>query len=167
MVDCQQRLTALILLLKAIQKALEEGDEKKDISKILVKGDGNLLLLQTNNANQRLLNDYLKEGKEPEKHQIQTEADRNLKQAIQDCERFVLKWMETGQEVVSLLRLLRNRLGFVSYDHDDNKIVYSHFQVLNSLGLVVDWLDKSKSALMGQAYELSKTPQAGADEIAE
>jgi hypothetical protein len=167
MVDGQQRLTTLILLLKAIQKVLEEGDEKRDISKILVKGDGNLLLLQTNNANQRLLNDYLKEGKEPEKQQIQTEADRNLKQAIQDCERFVLRWMERRQEVVSLLRLLRNRLGFVSYDTDDNKIVYSVFEVLNSRGLDVDWLDKSKSALMGQAYELSKTPEAGAAKIDE
>ena len=54
-VDGQQRLTTLILIMKAIQKRLDEGEEKTDISKILVKGDGNLLLLQTNNSNQRLL----------------------------------------------------------------------------------------------------------------
>ncbi len=166
MVDGQQRLTTLILLLRAIQKVLPEGDDKKDVSRILVKGDGNLLLLQTNNANQRLLNDYLKEGKEPWKNQIQTQADRNLKQAIQDCEAFVLQWSEKGQEL-SLLRLLRNRLGFVVYDTDDNKIVYSVFEVLNSRGLAVDWLDKTKSVLMGQAYELSKTAQAGAAKIEE
>lgn len=136
-VDGQQRLTTLLLLLKAIEKVLNEGDEKKDIGKILVKGDGHLLLLQTNNANQRLLNQYLREGTEPEKEQIQTQADRNLKQAIQDCEGFVLGWTENGREVVGLLRLLRNRLGFVAYDTDDNSIVYSVFEVLNSRGLAV------------------------------
>lgn len=40
-VDGQQRLTTLILLLKAIQKSLVEGREKENIGKILVKGDGN------------------------------------------------------------------------------------------------------------------------------
>ncbi len=166
-VDGQQRLTTLILLLKAIQKALAEGDEKNDISKILVKGDGNLLLLQTNNTNQRLLNSYLKDGKEPAKDQIQTQADRNLRQAIQDCEAFLLKWKNDGRDLVSLLRLLRNRIGFVAYDTDDSNIVYSVFEVLNSRGLAVDWLDKSKNALMGQAYELSKSPAAGAAKIEE
>jgi hypothetical protein len=53
-----------------------------------------------------------------------------------------------------LLRLVRNKLGFVVYDTDDNKIVYSVFEVLNSRGLDVEWLDKSKSALMGRAFEI-------------
>lgn len=166
-VDGQQRLTTLILILKAIQKRLDEGDEKNDISKILVKGDGNLLLLQTNNSNQRLLNDYLKHGKQPTKDQIKTFADRNLRSAIQDCERFVESWMEECGNLMGLLRLIRNRLGFVVYDTDDNKIVYSVFEVLNSRGLDVDWLDKSKSALMGRAFELSKSADAGAAKIEE
>ena len=166
-VDGQQRLTTLILIMKAIQKRLDEGDDKTEISKILVKGDGNLLLLQTNNMNQRLLNDYLKNGKLPAKDQIQTYADRNLKDAIHDCERFVREWVDKAGDLLGLLRLLRNRLGFVVYDTDDNKIVYSVFEVLNSRGLDVDWLDKSKSALMGQAFELSKSADAGAAKISE
>lgn len=166
-VDGQQRLTTLILIMKAIQKRLDEGDEKKDISKILVKGDGNLLLLQTNNTNQRLLNDYLKSGKLPSRDQLKTYADRNLRDAIHDCERFVDDWLEEESNLMGLLRLLRNRLGFVVYDTDDNTIVYSVFEVLNSRGLEVDWLDKSKSALMGRAFELSKSAAAAAAKIEE
>jgi hypothetical protein len=166
-VDGQQRLTTLILIMKAIQKQLEEGEEKKDISKILVKGDGNLLLLQTNNANQRLFNDYLKSGKLPSRDQIKTYADRNLRDAFQDCERFVSEWIEEGKDLMALLRLLRNRLGFVVYDTDDNTIAYSVFEVLNSRGLEVDWLDKSKSALMGRAFELSKSTAAATAKIEE
>lgn len=161
-VDGQQRLTTLIILLKANQKTLDEGDDKKEISKILVKSDGNLLLLQTNNVNQYFFNNYLKEGKEPSKDQIQSHADRNLKACIHDCEAFVRKWIDADKELMALLRLLRNRLGFVVYDTDDSKIVYSVFEVLNSRGLDVDWLDKCKSSLMGQAYELSTTAEAGA-----
>jgi hypothetical protein len=166
-VDGQQRLTTLILIMKAIQKRLEEGDEKRDINKILVKGDANLLLLQTNNSNRRLLDDYLKHGKQPAKEQIKTYADRNLRSAIHDCERFVDAWLEDNNNLMGLLRLLRNRLGFVVYDTDDSKIVYSVFEVLNSRGLDVDWLDKSKSALMGRAFELAKSAVAGAAKIDE
>jgi hypothetical protein len=112
-----------------------QAGPSEDISKILVKGDGNLLLLQTNNANQRLFNDYLKNGKLPSRDQIKTYADRNLRDVIQDCERFVSEWLEEGKDLMALLRLLRNRLGFVVYDTDDNTIVYSVFEVLNSRGL--------------------------------
>lgn len=166
-VDGQQRLTSLIIIMKAIQKRLDPGDDKTEISKILVKGDGNLLLLQTNNSNQRLLNDYLKHGKTPARDQIRTHADRNMRDAIRDCEQFVNEWLEDTGTLMGLLRLIRNRLGFVVYDTDDDKIVYSVFEVLNSRGLDVDWLDKSKSALMGRAFELSKSADAGAAKIAE
>jgi hypothetical protein len=167
-VDGQQRLTTLILIMKAIQKRLDEGDnEKTEIGKILVKSDGNLLLLQTNNSNQQLFNDYLRNGKQPGKDQIKTYADHNLRNAIHDCERFVQEWLDDKGNLMGLLRLIRNRLGFVVYDTADDKIVYSVFDVLNSRGLDVDWLDKAKSALMGRAFELSKSAAAGAAKIKE
>src|SRR5439155_4555903 len=81
-VDGQQRLTTVILLLKAIETRLKESDDKKELARTLVKADGNLLLLQTNNSNQRLLNDYLKTGQHPSKDRVKTYADKNLRDAI-------------------------------------------------------------------------------------
>ena len=44
-----------------------------------------------------------------------------LRDAVRACEEFVIKWIDDGNELVSLLRLVLNRLGFVIYDTDDNK----------------------------------------------
>ncbi len=61
---------------------------------------------------------------------------------------------------------MQNRLGFVIFDTEDSRIVYSVFEVLNSRGLAVDWLDKCKSVLMGRAFELAKSPTAADAAIA-
>ncbi len=61
--DGQQRLTTLVILLKAIHKLLEDGDDRKEVGKLLVKADGILLILQTNNANRRIF-EHLSEGRE-------------------------------------------------------------------------------------------------------
>jgi hypothetical protein len=42
----------------------------------------------------------------------------------------------------------------------DKEQVGSHFEVLNSRGLDVDWLDKSKSLLMGLLYEYASSPES-------
>lgn len=43
--------------------------------------------------------------------------------------------------------------------------MYTVFEVLNSRGLAVDWLDKTKSVLMGRVYELAQSPAAMDAEI--
>lgn len=159
-VDGQQRLTTLIILLKAIHQKLEEGEDRTDLGKILVKSDGNLILLQTNNTNQHIFNNFLRDGKTPAKSDLITHADKNLYSGIKECVEFVDSWNGKNREVLNLLRIIRNRLGFVVYDTNDSRVVYSVFEVLNSRGLAVDWLDKSKSSLMGLSYELSKTTEA-------
>lgn len=63
------------------------------------------------------------------------------------------------------MRLVLHRLGFVVFDTEDSRVVYTVFEVLNSRGLAVDWLDKTKSVLMGRAYELSASPAAMEAEI--
>jgi hypothetical protein len=160
-VDGQQRLTTLIILLKAISKQLDskkqqEKDLKKRLDKLLVKGDKRLILLQTNHDSYRIFTDYLKEGTVPEKRKIQTQADLNLFTAFTECEAFVKEWGEKKRNLIDLLRILRNRLGFIFYVLDDEGSVYTVFEVLNSRGLEVDWLDKSKSMLMGIAFEKFK-----------
>jgi hypothetical protein len=114
----------------------------------LVKRDGNLLLLQTNNANRALFNDYLRTGTVPKAIQVKTHADRNLQAGIIQSEKFVDEWVGTGKGFIDLLRLIKNRLGFVVYDTEDKRSVYTVFEVLNSRGLDVDWLDKTKGILM-------------------
>src|SRR5262249_32212212 len=46
-------------------------------------------------------------------------------------------------------------------DTEDGRVVYTVFEVLNSRGLAVDWIDKTKSVLMGLAAERAKTVTAG------
>ncbi|HLK03663.1 MAG TPA: DUF262 domain-containing HNH endonuclease family protein [Candidatus Acidoferrum sp.] len=164
-VDGQQRLTTLILLLKCIEQALAQGsDDRTELARILVKRDGNLILLQTNNANAHIFNRFLRDGTKPTKAETQIYSDRNLAQAIDSCERFLEKWTQT-RDTLSLMRLILHRLGFVVYDTEENSVVYTLFEVLNSRGLAVDWLDKTKSVLMGKAYELGGSSVAQLAEI--
>lgn len=159
-VDGQQRITTLVLILRAVAKKLAAGRDKDDIEELLVKRDGHLLLLQTNNANQALFNAYIRDGKCPTETEVKTQADRTLREGIDECEAFVEKWLSGGKGLLDLLRLVKNRLGFVVYDTEDRQAVYTVFEVLNSRGLEVDWLDKCKSVLMGRAFETAKTEPA-------
>jgi hypothetical protein len=164
-VDGQQRLTTLILMLKCIELDLQDGSEdRQELARILVKRDGHLILLQTNNLNQLIFNRFIREGTAPTAKEIQNHSDQNLSAAITDCQRFLAVWKETRQSL-DLMRLILHRLGFVVYDTEDGRVVYTLFEVLNSRGLAVDWLDKTKSVLMGKAYELSASPAAQQAEI--
>lgn len=157
-VDGQQRLTTLIILLKAIAKYFENSDvelEKKqaqELNELLVKDNGRLILLQTNHRSKIIFSDYLKEGKLPEENDLLTLAEYNLYDAFVECEKFVNDF-QTGTAVLSLLKVVKNRLDFIFYDLQDEGAVYTVFEVLNSRGLAVAWLDKCKSTMMGIVYE--------------
>lgn len=154
-VDGQQRLTTLIILLKAIAKKLKKEqqlEEEKELNKILVKDDGRLIILQNNHDNRMLLRNYLKDGSIPHVSDVKTLADENINQAIRDCEKFV---NSPTLNPISLLSLVKNHLYFIFQSLEDKGAVYTVFEVLNSRGLEVDWLDKCKSMLMGLLYEHS------------
>jgi hypothetical protein len=164
-VDGQQRLTTLILLLKSIELALPAlSDDRQDLAKTLVKRDGHLILLQTNNANEFNFNRFLREGVAPSESELKTHSDRNLASAIQECREFIEKW-KVSHDLLLLMRLILNRLGFVVFDTEDSRVVYTIFEVLNSRGLAVDWLDKTKSVLMGKMYEFSESSTVAEAEI--
>jgi len=125
-----------------------------------------MLLLQTNNPNQHIFDTFLRDGQKPRKEDVRDYADRNLMDAIRDSETFIEeKWKHNKGDEISLLKAIKNRLGFVVFDTEDSKIVYKVFEVLNSRGLAVDWLDKCKSVLMGRAFELAKSPDAARSAI--
>ncbi|MEC4985828.1 MAG: DUF262 domain-containing protein, partial [Oscillatoria sp. PMC 1076.18] len=157
-VDGQQRLTTLIILLKALIKELNAGNEtdKREANKLqelLVKENGRLILLQTNHDNKSLFRNYLEKGKFPDEKNVETLADSNMIRAFQECEEFVREWHLNNLSILELLKLVKNRLDFIFYVLQDEGAVHTTFEVLNSRGLAVDWLDKCKSMLMGIAYE--------------
>ena len=157
-VDGQQRLTTLVILLKAISLKLrteEQLDEAKELDKLLVKDDGRLIILQNNQDNRLILRHYLKDGQKPQADSIKTVADQNISQAIKDCDKFV----NSHPNVVNLLALVKNYLFFIFQSLEDKGAVYTIFEVLNSRGLDVDWLDKCKSLLMGLLYEYASSPE--------
>lgn len=159
-VDGQQRLTTLILLLKCIELMLPAASiDREELAKILVKRDGHLILLQTNNANSHIFNRFIQEGAAPGSSDIRTHSDRNLANAIGECGDFVRQWNATP-DIAGLMRLVLHRLGFIVYDTEDHRILYTLFEVLNSRGLAVDWLDKTKTSLMAKAHELCGSLQA-------
>src|SRR5882672_9787501 len=73
--------------------------------------------------------------------------------------------MAGSQNITALMSLVLHRLGFVVYDTEDSRAVYTVFEVLNSRGLEVDWLDKTKTMLMGRAFELAASAAAAAAEL--
>lgn len=151
LVDGQQRITTLIILLKAVAKKLHETGNEGEANKLqtlLVKEDSTLLF-ESNHDERNFLAGYLKTGHMPAEDDVQTAAESNLLAACQDCEAYVDTW----DDVFGLLRILKNRLDFILFVLEDEATVYTTFEVLNSRGLDVDWLDKTKSMLMGVAAE--------------
>ena len=158
-VDGQQRLTTLVILLKAIEKRLLDNPTPNqelslklhgELKELLVKSDDlSLLLLQTNHDTSHLFTDYLRSGKQAELKSAMTLADREITKAITDCEKFVASF----GDVVKLTSILKNRLNFIFHEIADEAAVYKVFGVLNSRGLPVPWIDRLKSALMGVVFE--------------
>jgi len=158
LVDGQQRLTTLIVLLKAVCLSLQNGNEEEkviadDLQNLLVKQrDETVILLQTNHDTSSIFSNYLRTGTKPDEHDLAISADKNLKDAFSECEKFVVSY---GQKfgLTNLYQTLMDKLKFILHTVEDEGVVYTVFEVLNSRGLDVDWLDKCKSLLLGIVFE--------------
>ncbi len=157
LVDGQQRITTIIILLKAIEKALDaedatEGKVKREVQELLVKDDRHsLILLQTNHDSSNVFTNYIRTG-EIESRSLTTSAESNLVSAASDCEEFVRNWSKE-KLLIDLTATLRNRLSMIYHELSDEATVYRVFEVLNSRGLDVKWIDKLKSQLMALIFE--------------
>lgn len=160
-VDGQQRITTLVILLKAIELELDgavstEQTVAQDLRQLLVKPDELApVLLQTNHDSSQHCVTYLRKGKHADPATAKTVADRCLLNAMVECEEFVQTWKSRGK-LLQLVALLKNKLTFIFHELDSEAVVYTVFEVLNSRGLDVSWFDRLKSILMGLAFE-SKT----------
>ena len=169
-VDGQQRITTLILLLKAIAKKIDrsnnEGDKiGKEIDNTLVKDDAATpLLLQTNHDTSHYFSNYMKKGTYPNPSSAKTIADREILSAMEDCENFVKEWQENDGHLKDLVILLKNRLFFIFHEVGDEALVYTVFEVLNSRGLSVSWFDRLKSMLMAIVFEDKESDSKGKKE---
>lgn len=157
-VDGQQRLTTLIMLLKAIEKKLnreltQENKLSGELRELLVKQNNlSLILLQTNHDKSHYFTNYIRDGKFSDPSEAKTLANRELLSAIEQCESFV----EDFENRIELLRIIKNQLKFIFHEINDESAVYTVFEVLNNRGLRVSWIDRLKSMLMAIAFEHSK-----------
>ena len=156
-VDGQQRITTLIILYKAIAEELsetgEEGKIKQDLQETLVKHDATALLLRTNRDTSDYFVGYIRTGIHSSPNQAKHRLNRNLLATIEDCENFVKKWKYGRTKLMDLFAHINNKMKFVYHEIDDEALVYSVFEVLNSRGLEVSWFDRLKSMLMGMIFE--------------
>lgn len=156
-VDGQQRITTIVILLKAIEIKLsanknEEKSVKEQINKLMVKGDDHsLILLQTNHDSGDVFQKYLRLGVLP-KGKPKTAAEKNLTDAINESIKFLNKF-NNSDEMIRLIATIRNKLTILFHELSDEAMVYKVFEVLNSRGLEVKWLDKFKSQLMALIFE--------------
>ena len=156
-VDGQQRVTTLVILLKAIEKNLADQDFKqekirREIAELLVKEDDHsLILLQTNHDSSSVFTDYIRKG-EINVAEAKTAADLNVVDAARECEAFVRDWSK-DKSLIDLVATIRNQLSVIYHEISDEATVYRVFEVLNSRGLDVKWIDKLKSQLMALLFE--------------
>ena len=154
-VDGQQRLTTLTILLKALSKQMKSDDARRaeEIDSLLVKGD-DLALLVTNHDMNHIFADYLRDGVVPDGKVLYTSADQNIIDAISECEEFVSAWAaKTSRPLIDLYSTIKNRLSAIFFEIEDEGVVYTVFEVLNTRGLDVTWFDRLKSLLMAVVFE--------------
>lgn len=158
-VDGQQRLTTLVILLKAIALHLNAAEPKEAIQRNFINGlladqeTGELLLLRTNHDDGGYFSNYIRKGELASLEQATSLSDKALIEAFDECGKFVTSWGKT-KSLIELLALILNKLHVLLHEISDEKSVYTVFEVLNSRGLDVSWLDRLKSILMGGAFDL-------------
>ena len=132
----------------------EEELIRRDIDEALVKPDAtSLLLLQTNHDTSHYFANYLRYGTSVPSNTAVTIADQELLKAIEECEEFAKEWQQADR-LDELVILLKKPLGIrIPRELPTRPSYIRFFEVLNSRGLAVSWVDRLKSKLMAIVFE--------------
>ncbi len=131
----------------------DDARRSEEIDSLLVKGD-DLALLVTNHDMNNIFADYLRDGVIPDGKALYTSADQNIIDAISECEQFVTNWAaQSSRKLIDLYSVIKNRLSAIFFEIEDEGLVYTVFEVLNTRGLDVTWFDRLKSLLMAVVFE--------------
>ncbi len=171
-VDGQQRITTLVILLKAIWLVKKEkGDIDSAIDDLLIKKGDSLthnVLSQGKHISSIILSNYITSG-DRFPNDISTAAQKNVKIAFDECYRFVkyedYKEKQPHQErnitVIDAIKdIVLHKYTLVYYELPEEKEVYKTFELLNSRGLPVSAIDNLKSQIMGIAFAAKDTSVA-------
>ena len=158
-VDGQQRITTLIILYRAIINELDENnpDEKEmkaDLERMLImSNDATTLLLQNNHDTEKHFSNYIRHGKHKATDPLKTSAEKNLINAIRECENFVREYKSNRKSLPDLVSHINNRVLFVYQELEDKSLTYYVFEGLNNRGQAVSKFDLLKTNLMQMLFK--------------
>ncbi len=157
-VDGQQRITTLIILYRAIINELDENnpDEKEmkaDLERMLIMTNDATTLLQTNHDTENHFSDYIRHGKYKATDPPETSAEKNLINAIRECENFVREYKSNRKSLPDLVNHINNRVFFVYQELQDEALTYYVFEGLNNRGRAVSKFDLLKTNLMQMLFK--------------
>ena len=157
LVDGQQRLTSLVILLRAVLKNLPEQQSSDSVrnqleSLLLPRGGEGPPCLRTNHDPRHILKNYLQTGSSP------PALARGRRGFIEDNTiatgtTVAEEWAKAhSSNLEEIAETIQNKLTFVLQVMDQGADVYRIFETLNSRGLEVGTLDKVRAHLMGVVH---------------
>ena len=150
-VDGQQRITTMIILYRAIINELDENNPverqiKNKLKQMLIMSDTAItLLLQNNHDTGKHFSNYVRNGTYQTTDPPETSAEKNLIDAMRQCENFVREYKDNQGPLPDLVSYINNKIHFVYQELEEESLTYYVFEGLNNRGRKVSKFDLFKN----------------------